>query len=177
MLNTIKSSLRFTGSVIRKYSLIKSKENSIEDILNYINYNDVFSSSGQPTKAQFTLIKEAGYGAVINLAPYDFIENPLKGEADIVTGLGMEYTHIPVHMFNPTKEDFDKFVSTMQAASASGKKVWVHCAINMRGSAFSYRYRCSVLGEDKEKAIWDLREIWEPFGTFRKFTFDDSTAA
>ncbi len=177
MLNTIKSSLRFSGSVLRKYSPIKSKDNSIEDVVNYIKYNNDFSSSGQPTKTQFALIREAGYGVVINLAPYDFIENPLKGESEIVTGLGMEYTHIPVNIFNPTKEDFEKFISTMQEASASGKKVWIHCAINLRASAFSYKYRCSVLGEDEQKAIWDLREIWEPFGALRKFLFDDKTGS
>jgi protein tyrosine phosphatase (PTP) superfamily phosphohydrolase (DUF442 family) len=174
MLNTIKAVLRFYKSVIRKYSPIKSKDNSIEDVVNYINYNDTFSSSGQPTKHQFSLIRQAGYAVVINLAPYDLIENPLKDEEAIVTTLGMKYVHIPVNFFKPTQEDFDTFVNTMQ--SSSGTKIWVHCAVNMRASAFSYKYRCSILGEDMHTAIWDLREIWEPFGAWKKFVFGEKPA-
>lgn len=36
-------------------------------------------------------------------------------------------------------------------------KVWVHCAANMRVSAFIYRYRCTVLGEDRDTAARDLQ--------------------
>ncbi len=131
------------------------------------SYSNTLSSSGQPTEKQFRLIREAGYAVVVNLAPCDFIENPLKDEEAIVTGLGMRYVHIPVNSFHPKSEDFVRFVSTMM--DASDEKVWVHCAINMRGAAFVYKYRCSVLGEDENIAIWDLREIWEPFGLWKKF--------
>jgi hypothetical protein len=51
---------------------------SIEGIVNHIKYNCTFASSGQPTAQQFSLIRKAGYTAVINLAPYDLIEYPLK---------------------------------------------------------------------------------------------------
>ncbi len=171
MLNTIKTTLRFFGSVIRKYTPMKSKDNSIEEVLNYLNYSNTLSSSGQPRKNQFSLIQEKGYTIVINLAPYELIENPLKDEEAIVIQLGMRYIHIPVNFFNPTKKDFDTFVKAMK--SASGEKIWVHCAANARASAFSYKYRCSALGVDEQTAIWDLREIWEPFGVWKKFLFDD----
>lgn len=170
MLNTIKAVLRFYGSVIRKYSPIRSGDHSIEDILNFVSYSDTLSSSGQPTEQQLQLIRDAGYSLVINLAPYDFIENPLKNEEAIVRDLGMDYIHIPVNAFKPKKKDFDRFVQTIK--STPGKKVWVHCAINMRASAFVYKYRCSILGEDKNAAIWDLREIWEPFGVWKEFVFE-----
>jgi protein tyrosine phosphatase (PTP) superfamily phosphohydrolase (DUF442 family) len=174
MINTIKSVFRFYQSVIGKYSPIKSRDNSIEGVVNYIKYNYTFSSSGQPTKHQFSLIRKAGYEVVINLAPYDLIEYPLKGEEAIVAKLGMKYVHIPVNMLNPTQKDFDAFVNTFK--NASGKKIWVHCAIGMRASAFLYRYRCSILGEDKQAAIWDLREIWEPFGAWKEFVFGEGAA-
>jgi protein tyrosine phosphatase (PTP) superfamily phosphohydrolase (DUF442 family) len=169
LINTIKSILRFYKSVVGKYSPIKSKGDSVESVVNYIKYNDTLSSSGQPTKRQFFLIQKEGYAVVINLAPHNLLENPLKDEAAIVTRLGMKYVHIPVNMLNPNQEDFDAFVDIMK--SASDKKIWVHCAIGMRASAFLYKYRCSILGENKQAAIWDLREIWEPFGAWKKFVF------
>ena len=50
-----------------------------------------------------------------------------------------------------------------------GRKVWVHCAANMRVSAFVYRYRTEVLGESASVAAEDLRRIWEPTGVWRAF--------
>ena len=173
MINTVKSIIRFYKSVIRKYSPIKAKDNSIEGIVNYIKCNDRFSFSGQPTKNQFSFISMEGYKIIINLAPYDLLENPLKDEESIITELGMKYFHIPVNMLNPTQEDFDEFVNIIN--SASDKKIWVHCAIGMRASAFLYKYRCSIHGEDRKTAIWDLREIWEPFGAWKKFVFCEAT--
>ena len=173
MINTAKSILRFYKSVISKYSPIKAKDDSIESIVNYIKCNDSFSFSGQPAKCQFSFIRKEGYDIIINLAPYDLLENPLKDEELIVTELGMKYVHIPVNMLNPSQEDFDAFVNIMKLAS--DKKIWVHCAIGMRASAFLYKYRCSILGEDRQTAIWDLREIWEPFGAWKKFLFCDAT--
>ena len=175
MMNTIKSILRFYKSVFHKYSPLKSKDRSIEDIVNYVHCNECFSFSGQPTEHQFFLIRKSGYAVVINLAPYELIENPLRNEDAIVTKLGMQYIHIPVNMLHPTQEDFDAFVHSMQ--NASGEKIWVHCAIGMRASAFLYKYRCAILGEDKRTALWDLREIWEPFGVWKKFVCGEGPAA
>ena len=67
--------------------------------MNYLNYNDTLSSYGQLAKNQSPVIQKAGYDIVINLATYDFLDNPLKGEEAIVTKLGMEYVHIPVDFF------------------------------------------------------------------------------
>lgn len=171
MLNTIKATLRYGKAFFDKYVPLKSRGGSVEDVLNYLRYSDTFSSSGQPTKHQFSLIQQAGYQVVINLAPYDLIENPLKEEENIVKNLGMQYFHIPVNFLKPVQRDFDAFVAVMQ--NVAGKKVWVHCAANMSATAFIYRYRCSVLGEDPDKALWDMREIWEPFGPWKKFAFSD----
>ena len=152
--------------MIRKYTPLKFANDSVEDVLNYLNYNDNLSSSGQPAKNQFPVIQEAGYEVIINLATYDILDNPLKGEEGIVTRLGMDYVHIPVDFFKPTEEDFQNFLKAMD--HASGKKVWVHCAANARASAFLFGYRCSIQGEDSESAKWDVREIWEPFGSWKK---------
>lgn len=75
--------------------------------------------------------------------------------------------HIPVDFSKPTEQNFTDFVSSMQAASA--QKTWVHCAANMRVSAFIYRYRCDVLGENKSTAKQALKQIWEPVGVWKTF--------
>jgi protein tyrosine phosphatase (PTP) superfamily phosphohydrolase (DUF442 family) len=162
MLNTIKSVLRFQKSFIVNIYPLKSKDNSLEDIVNYIKYNDMLSSSGQPTNHHLSIIQKAGYDAIIDLVPSGIIELPLKDEEAIVTKLGMEYVHIPVDPFNPSLQHFDTFVNTMQ--NASGKKTWVHCAVNMCTPAFIHKYRCAVLGETEQDIIWDLRKIWKTFG-------------
>lgn len=167
MRNMIRSIFRFLGSVIRPRLPFSPRNDSMFDVVNILRYSNTLYSSGQPTEKQLESIAKAGFSLVINLAPYDFIEHPLKDEEKIVTGLGMRYVHIPVRSSNPRNSDFQAFSQALQ--QASGEKVWIHCAINLRASAFVYRYRCSVLGEDEHKARWDLREIWEPFGVWKAF--------
>ena len=118
------------------------------------------------------MVRNTQYAVVINLAPCSMVENSLKDEEATVTGLGMKYIHIPLNFFNPTEADFHRFVDAMK--SASGEKIWVHCAANVRASSFVFRYRCRVLGEDESIAVWNLREIWEPFGSWKKFVYGES---
>jgi protein tyrosine phosphatase (PTP) superfamily phosphohydrolase (DUF442 family) len=167
MLNTLKTILGFLASVVEKHAPLKFGGGSIEDTYNYLKISDSLATSGQPTEIQFRLIQEHGYKTVINLAPNSALENALKTEQSLLNELGLKYIHIPVDFKNPTKNDFDTFVSSMQATS--NQKVWVHCAANARVSAFVYKYRCTVLGEDEEAAKNDLQKIWEPFGVWEKF--------
>lgn len=171
MFNTIQSLSRFFSSILRKQIFSITGKGTINDIINVIHYNNNLSSSGQPTKQEFACIQQADYEVVVNLAPYDFIENPLKNEEKIVTGLGLTYYHIPVDFKNPTEKDFKQFCEIFK--NEAGKKIWVHCAVNMRGSAFVYKYRTLVAGENKEICVWDLREVWEPFGVWKKFVFGE----
>jgi protein tyrosine phosphatase (PTP) superfamily phosphohydrolase (DUF442 family) len=41
---------------------------NLEQIYNYEKVTEQIGSSGQPTRDQFALIKDAGYDAVVNLA-------------------------------------------------------------------------------------------------------------
>jgi protein tyrosine phosphatase (PTP) superfamily phosphohydrolase (DUF442 family) len=159
--------------LVYKHTPLNPKQNSVEDICNYFAVNQFLSTSGQPTQEHFKIIQNSGYTAVINLATGDFIESPLENEAAIVAGLGMKYHHIPVDFSNPTNEDFNLFVKTMQ--NLADDRVWVHCFLNARASAFVYKYRISELGEDREKALWDLREVWEPFGIWKRFVFGENS--
>ena len=51
----------------------------------------------------------------------------------------------------------------------SVRKVWVHCAKNMRVSVFVYLYRRHVLGEDDPRASFPMREVWSPNEVWQAF--------
>ncbi|KZZ44859.1 hypothetical protein A3758_02625 [Oleiphilus sp. HI0118] len=167
-LNTLKTTSGYLLSLIRKYSPLaaQAKSKSLEDIYNYLPISDRLSTSGQPSEAQFALIKEAGFDSVINLAPHD-AENSLADEANTLSELGLRYTHIPVNFVRPSERKFEAFVKCM--SESEGEKVWLHCAANMRASAFLFRYRTQVLGEDLEGAGADLQKIWTPLGVWKTF--------
>ena len=165
--NTVKTTIGFCRGVLERWTPLEPSGTSIEKIYNYLPIADRFTTSGQPNERQFGLIRDAGFEVVVNLAPKSVLENSLKDEGAVLDGLGITYIHIPVDFANPTEEDFTAFVASLQ--ENSGRKVWVHCAANMRVSAFTYRYRRAVLGEDENTAGPDLHKIWEPFGVWKKF--------
>jgi protein tyrosine phosphatase (PTP) superfamily phosphohydrolase (DUF442 family) len=51
----------------------------------------------------------------------------------------MAYVHIPVNFKAPTSQDFRAFCRVMEAFE--DRPVFVHCAANMRVSAFVFLYR------------------------------------
>jgi len=165
--NTLKTTVGYWRGMLERWTPLDPPSNSIEEIYNYLQIEDRFATSGQPNEHQFGLIRDAGYEIVVNLAPKSVLENSLTDEDALLEKLGITYIHIPVDFFNPTEDDYSKFVSSLE--ENVGRKVWVHCAANMRVSAFTYRYRRAVLGEDKITAGADLHEIWEPLGVWKTF--------
>jgi protein tyrosine phosphatase (PTP) superfamily phosphohydrolase (DUF442 family) len=133
------------------------------------NTHQVFEwlwSSGQLSEEDIRSLPSHGFSAVINLA-LPTSSNALAGEAELVTGHGMAYVQIPVEWENPTPEAFLQFVGVLNAFA--GRKVWVHCAKNMRVSAFIYLYRKLVLSEADELASIPMQDIWQPNGTWQAF--------
>ncbi len=165
-LNTLKTALGFLRTLVGKYTPIEFKSDSLQDIFNYLEISESITTSGQPTEKQFALVKATGFENVINLAPHN-VENSLANEAEVLSTLGISYIHIPVDFGNPTDDNFNEFSGVLKGLE--NQKVWVHCAANMRVSAFIYRYRCTVLGEQSSSAREDLSRIWEPYGVWKDF--------
>ena len=163
--STLKTIVGFIRSVAARALPFLSRSKSLDDIYNFLAIENVYSTSGQPSEPQFQLIKDAGVELVVNLAPTSVLENSVIEEAQILNQLGLEYVHIPVDFKNPTDDDFERFVSTVR----DRQNVWVHCAANMRVSAFTYRYRTEVLHQDAASAKADLEKIWEPVGVWAEF--------
>ena len=166
MRNTLRTTLGFLATLITRYTPLDLSTASVEGIFNHLRISDELTTSGQPTEEQFRNVRDAGFRRVINLAPHGG-ENALVDEAATLADLDIEYIHIPVDFRAPTDQDFDRFCEVMKASQ--GTPVWVHCAANMRVSAFVYRYRRDVLHEDPQAAASDLAKIWEPFGVWKAF--------
>jgi protein tyrosine phosphatase (PTP) superfamily phosphohydrolase (DUF442 family) len=127
---------------------------------------DNLGTAGQPAENQFSIIRQAGFDTVINLA-LPTSDNALANEGSIVTALGMSYAHVPVNFKAPTSDDFNAFCGLMKAFE--GRRVFVHCAANMRVSAFVFLYRVLHQNVSRSKAECDLRAIWEPDEVWNRF--------
>ncbi|NOU43428.1 MAG: phosphotyrosine protein phosphatase [Methyloglobulus sp.] len=123
-------------------------------------------TSGQLSERDILDLPALGIDVVINLA-LPTSSPALPGEAELVTRQGLVYIQIPVEWEKPMPEQFSQFVGTLKAFE--GHNIWVHCAKNMRVSAFIYLYRRLILSENKEDASFPMREIWTPNETWRAF--------
>lgn len=87
---------------------------------------------------------------------------------------GVPYVNIPVDFAGPTAENFRLFSEMMKAAP--GKKVYVHCQVNMRGSAFVFLYRVIHEGAPVGETAIKMNGVWAPDRVWKKF-IDDTLAA
>ena len=141
-------------------------KNRLNDIQGFLEISDRLGTAGQPHRDQFALLPDAGYQAVINLAMPDSWD-AVADEGQIVANLSMEYIPIPVVWESPQLEDLHHFFAAMDRLE--DKKVFVHCARNMRVSAFVYLYRVLRLGETQPAALADLHLIWQPNPVWQGF--------
>ena len=144
----------------------------LKSITNFLQVSDEIASSGQPFEEDFRFIASAGYKSVINLAMPDS-DNAIPEEGYIVTRLGMSYHHIPVPFEVPETSHLIQFFGLMEALQS--KKVWVHCALNYRASAFLYLY-LQWKGMSEPEAQSALLKDWEPdaiWHTFMKQPIDE----
>ena len=146
-------------------SSMQSKD--LSKVFNYHNIDNLFATSGQPNAYQLKLIAENGYDAVINLAPNSVFEGSVINEAEILTANKVKYIHIPVNFNKPKDEDFLKFVNCLE--ENEDKKIWIHCAANMRVSAFVYKYRRDILKLEDSEIIEDMNLIWSPNNVWGSF--------
>ena len=122
--------------------------------------DELLCSSGQPTTKQLQEIADAGFKVVINLAMHNDPRYSLPDEAGTVKSLGMTYVHIPVEFATPSHKDLTAFFVAMQAHG--GEKIWVHCAANMRVTAFLGLYRVLIDGWDRERSFALMNDVWKP---------------
>lgn len=141
------------------------------DILNYVKISERIGTSGQPRAEQFNDIASGGFGTIINLAVPDS-SNAIADEGSVVTRAGMNYFNIPVIWDAPKVEQFRTFATLMNGLE--DRKVWVHCALNMRVSCFMYLWHTKFRGMNEDEARSLMRRIWNPddFPAWKQFVAD-----
>ena len=118
------------------------------------------ATSGQPRDDELPAIAAAGYDVVINLALHDDPRYSLDDEAGAVRALGLEYVHIPVRFDAPAQSDLVAFFEAMDARK--GRRIWLHCAANLRVTAFLGLYRTLRCGWPEARAFELMHDVWEP---------------
>jgi protein tyrosine phosphatase (PTP) superfamily phosphohydrolase (DUF442 family) len=137
----------------------------LTNIRNFLRIDEGLATSGMPQPADFAALRQEKFDVVINLA-VPTSTNALPNEGELVSAQGMTYVNIPVNFQAPQREDFERFTRMMDACA--GERVFVHCAMNMRVSAFVFLHRLRH-GADRAAAEGDLKQIWEPDGVWRDF--------
>lgn len=162
MLSTIFGLLK---STLRVRLNLEKKDPKLTNVFNYQRLDERLYTSGQPTPAEFKLIKDKGCAMVVNLSPQRS-PNAVENEKDIVEALGMKYLRLPLDFGNPGEEEYARFAAQLDAVHDGG--VWVHCAANLMVAGFAYRYRVER-GASQQEAQRDLHAIWKPSGAWKSF--------
>jgi len=131
----------------------------INQITNYLAINENLLTAGMPTAEQLHAFQSEKIDMVINLAIEDS-SSATPNEREILNSLGISYSNIPVVWENPKVSDLTQFFSIMDENQS--KKLFVHCVLNMRVSAFVFLYFVIQKQMYPEIAIQNLRKIWEP---------------
>ena len=162
---------KFTGSLLWERLCIHSRccDALVKVNMDAENTYQVFDwlwSSGQLSESDIATLSSLGIELVVNLAP-PTSSNALPGEAELVTREGISYIQIPVEWERPELHQSEQFFAILKAFA--GRKIWVHCAKNMRVSAFIYLYRKLCLAESEEASSYPMREVWVPNEIWRAF--------
>lgn len=165
MAGTLRTVARYWLSLLERRTGMSLHGERPEQITNFHRIDPRIMTGGQPTERQIAALARAGVRTVINLAPHD-AGNALPDEPATVAATGMAYHHIPVDFAAPTEADYARFRAVM--AETAGESLFVHCAANMRVSAFLYRWRREQ-GVSEAQARADLERLWEPKGVWRDF--------
>lgn len=140
---------------------------SCTDVYNYRQASAELATSGQPRERQLADIAAAGFEVVINLALHDDPRYSLPDEAGTVRELGLDYIHIPVAFDSPAESDLASFFAAMDRNR--GRKIWIHCAANMRVTAFLGLYRVLREGWEPDRAFELMHSVWQPDDTWSAF--------
>lgn len=127
----------------------------MKEISNYIQINELISTSAKIKTEQFEVLKDFGFEILINLDDEISIN-----ENEKAISLGFTYIQIPVCEKEPNLSQLKKFLNIMQALASN--KIWVYCQNNYKVSAFMYVYHKYVLKTPFEQINLSLLEKWCP---------------
>ncbi len=133
---------------------------------NVVVISPTLTTSGQPTAPALRALSKHGFEAVVFLVPAG-VDSNVAGEDDMVKRQGIEFVHIPIKFGEPGPQHYAAFAGAM--TRLTGKKVLVHCEINLRASSMVFLYRSIALKEDPSRAYESVAKVWSPRGPWKDF--------
>ena len=133
---------------------------------NLVAISDRLVTSGQPSADWLGQLKRNGFHAVVYLAP-PTVADAVRDEALIVAGQGLTFVNLPIDFAAPAERDYEAFAGFMR--TFAGRRVLVHCQINLRASSLVFLYRAIALKEDPEAAYDAVTKVWKPDDVWRRF--------
>ena len=133
---------------------------------NTVVINPTLTTAGQPSAAVLAALSKQGFDAVVFLVPAG-VDSNVPGEDEIVKRQGVEFVHIPIKFSEPGAQHYTAFAAAMQRFA--GKRVLVHCEINLRASTMVFLYRTIALKEDPSRAYESVVKVWSPRGPWKPF--------
>ena len=94
----------------------------------------------------------------------------MADEPAILAKQGIAFTHIPVAFGAPTEDHLEALSAALQRLQ--GRKVLVHCQVNMRASTLVFLYRTIKRQEDPAIAWEAVARVWVPGGAWRGLVVD-----
>ena len=122
-------------------------------------------TSGQPTAESLATLRAEGFEAVIYLAPAS-VADAVKEEPTILAGQGIEFIHVPIPFAAPAASHFDAVSAALERLK--GKKILVHCQVNMRASTMVFLYRVLHRKEPPAAAYDSVTQVWTPQGPWKQ---------
>jgi protein tyrosine phosphatase (PTP) superfamily phosphohydrolase (DUF442 family) len=123
-------------------------------------------TAGQPAAAALSSLGTQGFGAVIYFLP-PTASGIVKDEAEILSRQGIAFVSLKIDFERPTERDYDAFAAAM--AAQAGKKVLVHCQINLQASSMVFLHRVIVGKEDPDTAYQPVARLWSPPAAWKRF--------
>ncbi|HEV8691034.1 MAG TPA: protein tyrosine phosphatase family protein [Ideonella sp.] len=134
------------------------------DAPNVVVISPLLVTSGQPTAASLGTLKAQGFEADIYLAP-PTVPDAVRDEQAIVERQGLSYLNIPIPFGEPAESHYEAFAAAM--AQLAGRKVLVHCQVNMRASSLVFLHRVIAGHEQPDKAYESVAKVWSPRGPWK----------
>jgi len=137
---------------------------------NVVEVSPTLVTSGQPSADALARLGAQGFQAVISLSPRN-AHDAVRDEPAIVARQGLAFVSIPIDFGRPTEQDFDAFAKAL--SGFAGRKVLVHCQVNMRASTMVFLYRTIVVKEDPHRAYEAVTRVWVPEGAWKRLISDE----
>ncbi len=131
---------------------------------NLIVIDAKLTTAGQPSAQWLATLRDQGYEAVIYLAPPDS-SDAIRDEPLIVGRQGLIWANLPIKFGSPADADYESFAGLLKGLR--GKKVLVHCQVNMRASTLTFLYRTLNEHVDPNTAWEAVSKVWTPEGPWK----------